>query len=253
MYVKRTHEEVVDTTAVALSRAKGRHLALSVASRSYRFARSVVPRRWMAHRLLNATWTLRRLAWEQVWYWLPAEEAMALLRPESLPFVRASTPAASRVIDLGGGRGLASFVAGEVAHEVVYVDHDPANLAVARATCAGRDNIEVVQGDALSTLEDRGPFDLAIMLHFLEHVDDPERILGRLRRHCARLLIEVPDFGSEPLNYIRLRENLPLFSDTDHVTEFTEGHLTAVLAAGGWKLVRTRVANGTLLGLAERR
>jgi protein-L-isoaspartate O-methyltransferase len=250
--VRVTVEQAAETTVVRLSRAKRCHLSLLLASRSYRLARSVLPRRWMAHRFLNAAWASRRLAWEQVWYWLPAETAMESLRPESLPFVRASMPVGSKVIDLGGGRGLASVTAAQIADRVVYVDSDPANVAFAHATCAGRSNIEFIQGDALSALEDRGPFDVGIMLHFLEHIDEPELVLKRLRAQCRRLVIEVPDFGSEPLNYIRLRENLPLFSDTDHVTEFTEDHLgVAVLVCGGWKPARTRVANGTLLVLAD--
>jgi len=236
---------------VTFHRHKPPRLSILFLSRLYYLLRRVLPRKTMCRGLLELARLTHRFAWEQVWYWLPPDEALALSRPHTVEFVRKSIPPGSRVIDLGGGTGIISHAVAEVAAAVVYVDCSERNLETARRICRADNNVEFVLGDGLSVLQDRAPFDVALLLHLLEYLDDPQDSLRRIGEHCRRVVIEVPDFGSDPLNYIRLQQQLPCYSDADHVTEFSAGYLTACLKASGWEIRELKVGNGEILAVAD--
>ena len=235
----------------SFSRRKPRRFSVSVASRLYALLRRIMPRHALTRFLLTASWLIRRFAWEQVWYDLPHDKAFALSRPHTLDFVRRSIPSNATVIDVGGGFGETTHVAAEIASKVLYVDCGAHNFGEAKRACAQDNNVELLLGDGLKILEERGPFDVALLLHILEHLDNPKEALERIHMYCGRVIIEVPDFGSEPLNFMRLRENLPCYSDADHVTEFSVDYMVECLNDAGWKVCEITVRNGVILAVAD--
>jgi SAM-dependent methyltransferase len=241
-----------DAERIAFPRRKPRSLGAAAASRVYAAARRVVPRRALGLFLLRCSRLAHRFAWEQVWYWLPPDDALGATRPHAAGWVRQSVGTGVSVVDLGGGIGVASKVAAEKASRVLYVDQSAETMERARQNCAGLANVELVLGGALDVLKARGPFDVALLLHVLEHLDEPVDALRLVREHCRRVVVEVPDFGSDALNFIRLREGLPCYADDDHVTEFTPEYLERCLDAAGWAVSALRVQNGVILAVADR-
>jgi len=93
--------------------------------------------------------------------------------------------------------------------------------------------------------------DVIIASHFLEHLDYPEVFLIQVRQLCGKLIIEVPDFFSDPINTVALLSNAPWWTDRDHRREFSEKNLEALLFKCGYAIVDKKLSGGTLAVVAS--
>jgi arsenite methyltransferase len=101
--------------------------------------------------------------------------------------VREALAAASgeRILDVGCGPG---FYCAELREEVgpsgsvVGVDSSPAMLELAARRCAGHDNVELHEADAVSLPVDDERFDAAVCVQVLEYVADPTAGLAEINR-----------------------------------------------------------------------
>jgi SAM-dependent methyltransferase len=133
------------------------------------------------------------------------------------------------VLEIGcsSGRVLASVQAAEL----VGVDSDAAAIARGREE---HPSVTFVHGEAREYLEKAGHFDVLILSHVLEHIDQPEEFLASLKGHFDRIYIEVPDFDCNTLNQVRLKRGRDLiYTDEDHVAEFDREELQQILASVG--------------------
>ncbi len=91
-------------------------------------------------------------------------------------FVRHSgRSSGDRVLDVGCGPGFYCLELSEIvgsSGSVVGVDSSPAMLHLARARCAGRENVELLEGEATALPVESGTFDGAICVQVLEYVSD---------------------------------------------------------------------------------
>lgn len=94
--------------------------------------------------------------------------------------LRALTPSASRVLDVGCGDGFLSARLAESGCEVVALDADAGVLGRAQQRWAGHD-IERVHGDLLTSPLPTGSFDVVVSNATLHHLPDPGRGLNRMR------------------------------------------------------------------------
>jgi len=233
-------------------RDKGRRPAQALVARGIALLARVVPARVLAKALLTIAWLARRHAWEQSLRWLGSDESTDVVRPHVPGFVLEAVDEGDTVIDIGCGRGMISEAVAPRAGRVVAVDHDATAVQQTAGACARYDNVDVVQGDALAVMRERGPFDVALLLHALEHLDDPAGALRDIGEHARRVVIEVPDFNADPLNAVRLRIGAPFYTDDDHVSEFTAESLHETLVAAGWDEANVRASSGMLLAVADR-
>ena len=101
--------------------------------------------------------------------------------------VRKALAAASgeRILDVGCGPG---FYCTELLEEVgpsgsvVGVDSSPAMLELAARRCAGHDNVELHEANAVSLPVDDESFDAAVCVQVLEYVADPNAALAEINR-----------------------------------------------------------------------
>jgi arsenite methyltransferase len=90
-----------------------------------------------------------------------------------------------RILDVGCGPG---FYCAELLAEVgesgavTGVDSSPAMLALAARRCAGHDNVELLEGEALTLPVPDESFDAALTVQVIEYVADVEKALAELRR-----------------------------------------------------------------------
>lgn len=122
--------------------------------------------------------------------WYEAQDhPIALLRAESAcrtqwiadELVKAFGPRPLRVLDLGCGAGFLSNALAKLGHRVTGVDASPESLAVAARHDAGR-SVEYVVGDACALTFADGSFDVVCAMDFLEHVEEPARVVAEAAR-----------------------------------------------------------------------
>lgn len=98
-------------------------------------------------------------------------------------------------------------------------------------------NVTYILGDARHNLPlvlgDR-TFDVALLVHVLEHIDDPDLLLKRIREVASTLIVEVPDFEADALNLVRYELGLPCYTDADHVREYSPDILRYQMERSGW-------------------
>jgi SAM-dependent methyltransferase len=106
----------------------------------------------------------------------------------------------------------------------------------ARETCRAR-GLDVVRDADESFLAARGPFDAAVMLDVIEHLEDPGAVLDRLHhamRPGAQLLVTTGDYGS--LLARAMGRRWRLMTPPQHLWFFSPRTVTALLARHGFRV-----------------
>jgi SAM-dependent methyltransferase len=93
-----------------------------------------------------------------------------------LPFVRGK-----RVVDLGCGEGYGTRLLSSAAREAVGVDLAPEAIYHARSHYRG-DGLKYEYRDIYDTQLTAGSFDVAVSLQVIEHMHEPDRFMGEIRR-----------------------------------------------------------------------
>jgi len=134
------------------------------------------------------------------------------------------------VLDLGCATGDISNELAEKTKKVVGIDHNPVSVKEASRKHQ-RENLEFYQGDAQEFLQkNNAKFDLLILSHILEHLDNPKDFLLKFKDYFGYIYIEVPDFDKTYLNHYRKELNMRLiYTDDDHVSEFDRYELLEIL------------------------
>lgn len=220
---------------LSLPRRKRRELVLSG---GYALARAFS---WLPLRLrfavsLDFAWFFERMAHEFSFKYYPPKEHP--IRRLCARFLLDWIEPRHRILDLGcGGGDLAHLMAGRAAR-VVGVDHSSAFICEARARFHAP-NLEFYEGDAFEYLgSSRDAFDVMVLCHVLEHIDDPGSFLRQCARAVPALYLEVPDFEDSMRSVFRadLGRSL-IYTDIDHVSEFGRDDLRPLLEHAGWSIV----------------
>jgi SAM-dependent methyltransferase len=234
---------------LSMPRAKPRSLSVSLAYRAMAGARKFVGRERLLKMSLEAAWLTRRLARElSLEVFGPSSHFLGLT--DELLF--AHLPPGASLLDVGCGIGRWSCVAAQRAGSVVGMDYDAGKLAVARESAArqGLTNVEFLRGDVTRDLSGRH-FDVALLSHVLEHIDDADGFLVSMHKVASLLIIEVPDFEGDYLNVARHAVGCKFYSDADHVREYTAEILRAQIERSGWRFRHQERRAGSLLAVVE--
>lgn len=88
-------------------------------------------------------------------------------------------------------------------------------------------------------------FDLVILNHTLEHLDNPQKILGKVYRVLKTggiILVDVPNFGG--LSSKILKKHWPYLTPYEHRHQFTYENLTKILKNSGFKIIHWESRSG---------
>lgn len=134
------------------------------------------------------------------------------------------------VLDVGCSTGDLSQIISEHAKEVVGIDYDYNKIGIAKQKHK-KNNLTFLHGEALEFLNtSKKQFDVLVLSHILEHLDDPKSFLLNFKDHFKCIYIELPDFDRYYLNHYRKELNLNLiYSDSDHISEFDREDLRILL------------------------
>ena len=197
--------------------------------------------------LLRAHWLLRRVAYEVAGIKY-GDEFQNLALGLSDELLSSFISSGDRVADLGCGAGRWARASAKSASHVFGIDTNPVAISEAESLGGG---VQYLNIDLSTNLDEMPDVDLVLMIHFLEHIENPSELLNGLRQKTKRIVIEVPDFEGDPLNYVRFWTKEPFYYDTDHVREFTLTELVSLLKSTGWSTDHVSQKGGTLLVVAK--
>ena len=210
-----------------ISRHKQTPLILRITWRAYYLIQKIVPPERLLKILLNSVWALWRLSWEQTNVYENRQSTpgkIDILRPRNVSDAIEGMSGGMRVCDFGGGAGDISSALLVHGCKVVYCDTNQKLEANILERFRGNSDFSVA--DSFRVLQGlEGKFDLIIMSHVLEHIEEPQKFLETLSKTTKRIHIEVPDLAAEPLSYIRIKLGLPVYKDDDHIVEMSLEYL----------------------------
>lgn len=190
---------------------------------------------------LDLEWIFERLAHERS-FSVFAEHPV---RQKAFSFLQNHLQSTHRVLDMGCGTGsLSNLIAAHVQF-VAAIDHNPELIEHAKVSFPSP-NLLFEKADVLEFLaRNQEPFDVLILSHVLEHLDDPSAFL---RGHASRfknIYVEVPDLERTPLTEYRLQLNSKLqYSDNDHIWEFNRDDLQELFRESGLEVLNSEFRFG---------
>lgn len=233
---------------LTMPRSKPRSLIISLCYRIILVGKHLLGRKRLMRWCLNASWLLRRFAFElgsEVFGSSFQSDARAL----SEDVLRKWVAPGATVIDIGCGPGRMSRLAARYASRVVGIDQSGADIQTARQM-SGEQNIEYIVGDVTVDLS-HSRFDVAMLVHVIEHIEDVDHLLTAIRKIARVLIIEVPDFDADPLNMARRELGCPYYSDGDHLREYSLPMLEQQLERNGWNIQYQERRHGAILAVAN--
>lgn len=226
---------------VKLERKKPRQLWLSLI---YRFCN--LP--WASSKkklkiFMNLEWAFDRLALEESFNVFNNHEHP--VRKYTRDFLMPLIESDHRVLDLGCKEGIMSDYLATKAKEVIGIDFHQPSIDTAKKTYK-RDNLKFETREALEYLNSTDDkFDVIILSHILEHLDEPEKFLTNFKDHFEYFFIEVPDFDRYNINHYRKDLNVELiYSDHDHVSEFDRDELREMFKNVGLEIEKSEFRFG---------
>jgi SAM-dependent methyltransferase len=173
---------------------------------------------------LTLEWIFDRLAHEESFNYFPYEKHP--LRFHTINFIKKHVTPTDIVLDLGSGYGDMSNKLAELSKKVVGVDYVKGDVEIAKSRHT-KPNLKFIYGDAFKYLEScNQKFDIIILSHILEHIDNPIEFLKKCVPYTKKIFIEVPDYDKTYLNHYRtLLNNKIQYTDADHVWEFDREEL----------------------------
>jgi hypothetical protein len=209
---------------VRFERHKPRNL---LASALYRLNRLLpISKERKLDAMLDLAWTTHRLAIENA-------AALAIDRRRPNPFLHRHIRPTDRVLEIGCDRG--QVLATVSAADRVGIDYDAAAIAAGQAQHA---DLTLVCGEAREYLARSPAFDVLILSHVLEHIEEPEQFLASVKDRFERIYIEVPDFDWTELNTLRMARGRKLLQmDDDHLAEFDRDELEALFGTLGLQVL----------------
>jgi len=242
--MKRTLSE----SDLAMPRRKRRSLVISLAYRLVRAARALFGAKRVLRFFLDGAWLCWRFAFELASDIYDAE-FQRTARGVSDELLREVIPPNGTVLDAGCGPGHWSRTAAQYAAQVTGVDYSRASIEEARrATTAA--NVEYIAGDLHDVLGGR-KFDVALLIHVIEHIEDIDAFLRLVAGVASTLIIEVPSFEADLLNPVRHEMRSRFYSDADHVREYTPEILREQLVRNGLEVERLELNRASIVAVAR--
>lgn len=226
---------------IQLPRKKKRNLLLSIIYRLHRLVPLGADRKMRLY--LDLEWIFKRLALETSFQRYGFADHP--VRKYSMAFILRHLRPSDSVLDLGCKYGDMSAAMAQKVERVVGIDHDPKAIERARRDHV-HSNLEFHHADALGHLRERGrPYDVLILSHILEHLDDPRRFILDFKSWFRYIYVELPDFDATYLNDFRRDLGVDLiYTDNDHISEFDRDDLRSLLEECGIRIVEAEYRHG---------
>lgn len=142
------------------------------------------------------------------------------------------SPESGKVLEIGCSVGIFLTILKEKGWEVWGVEPSKS------ANVAGKKGIKVVNKIFEKATLPNSYFDLIILNHTLEHLEDPLGILKKARtllKKGGKIFVDVPNFGSLSSNLLGRR--WPYLAPSEHIHHFEPRTLKKVMRKAGFKII----------------
>lgn len=226
---------------VRLSRAKKKHFLLSFLYRLSKLPFAGTKRKFGL--FLDLEWIFERLAHEKSFDYYSSSEHP--LRQYSNNYILNLLKESDTVLDLGCHSGQITAVLAQKAKEVIGIDYDQLAIDTAKRQHQ-QSNLSFVHDRVEHYLQaNQRSFDVLILSHILEHLDQPKEILLACKPFVNYVYVELPDFDKSYLNHYRNDLNRELiYTDLDHVREFDRMEMKTLLKECGFDILESEYRFG---------
>lgn len=193
---------------------------------------------------LNLEWIFDRLAHEQSFTNYNRDEHPIFIAAKN--FILKHVNPQQTVLDLGSNHGTITNFIAEKAKEVIGIDYNEALVKDAQKRYS-KANMQFIYKEAYEYLQTNPDkkFDVLILSHILEHLDNPEDFLIKFKNRFEFIYIELPDFEKTYLNAYRKELKLYLnYTDDDHISEFDRDEMLALLHKCNLKVIESEYRYG---------
>jgi 2-polyprenyl-3-methyl-5-hydroxy-6-metoxy-1,4-benzoquinol methylase len=239
-------KQTLNEKNLSMLREKKRSTIISFAYRLSSIGQKIFGKDRFLRFYLNSSWLFWRFAFELSGE-IYGKDFHNYAKALNEDFLKSKIAENNTVIDIGCGVGRWCRIAAKYAKNVVGIDYDASLISIARQETKEK-NVEYIVGDVTKDLDGR-KFDLALLTHVIEHIEDADKMLQELHAVASNLIVEVPDFENDALNIVRLEQNCRFYSDGDHVREYTREILVNQLERNNWKVSETYKNGGAVLAV----
>lgn len=226
---------------IKLNRKKDRNWTLSVLYKLSKLPFMTLKGKFKL--FLNLEWIFERLAHEKSFEYYSVKNHP--LRIYSNNYILNLIKETDTVLDLGCHAGQITSVIASKAKQVVGIDYDAYAIDLANKNYK-RENLIFIKDDVKNYLNSNsGVFDVLILSHILEHIEDPKKIILDCRPFITYMYIELPDFDKSYLNHYRIDlESDLIYTDIDHITEFDRFEMKTLISECGFSLIESEYRFG---------
>ena len=162
-------------------------------------------------------------------------------------FLESMVTPSDSVADIGCADGHYSLFISDFCKEVIGIDYDPDLIAVANRN-KNKKNVTFYVGDAITFFEKSTEiYDVIICSHILEHLDQPKEFLSKFMPYFRNIYVEVPDNDVAIISHYRNIIGIsPLYSDSDHIWEFSRADMFSILRELGLEIVKSEFSFGVM-------
>ncbi|HLG35489.1 MAG TPA: class I SAM-dependent methyltransferase [Bacteroidia bacterium] len=179
---------------------------------------------------LDLEWIFNRLSLEQAY-----RTDLRISQYAGDGFMHTRIASDALVLDVGCGRGNVIVEIISKTQNIIGIDHNRVSVEIAKEKLRNT-KVEIICTDIFNYFElnEDKTFDVIILCHLLEHLEEPAEFLKSISGKSKLFYIEVPDFEATYSNLYRsaMGNNL-IYTDADHVTEFDRESLEEIIIQSG--------------------
>ena len=148
------------------------------------------------------------------------------------------------VLDLGCGDGFLTFDIAKKAQNVIGIDISPTKIKRAK-NLFKKNNIKFINADAI-TYQFKKSFDYVVLSNVLEHIEERQEFLTKIKKFAKILLIRVPLINSSWLSVYKADISMEHMYKKGHFIEYTFETFQKEMQSAGLKILLYSIQFGEI-------
>ncbi|MFH0969757.1 MAG: class I SAM-dependent methyltransferase [Patescibacteria group bacterium] len=154
-----------------------------------------------------------------------------------------------KILDIGCGNGACTNAVAKKVAKVVGIDISKNNIKMAKERFSN-ENLEYIVGDA-TAYEFKENFDVIVLSNVLEHIENRQNFLEKIKKLAPKILIRVPLLTRDWLAIYEKEKGLEYRLDKTHFIEYSEESFRDEINKAGLKIESFYVKFGELYSIIK--